>query len=486
MAIFHLSVKTIGRAQGRSATAAAAYRAATRIEDERTGLLHDYSRKGGVLHREIVVPDDAPAWARDRAQLWNAAELAETRKNSTVAREFEVALPGELQRDAQQRLACALAQEITARHKCAVDVAIHAPSRRGDLRNDHAHLLLTTRRLTTDGFTEKTRELDDLKSGEVLRWRERWAALVNQHLAEHGRAERIDHRSLAEQGEVREPTFHKGPAVTAIERRAERSFVVERTREEVTERLQHAAELGRLERESQHLARSIIDTTTELKAALAARDQTPRPSLEQTRREAQAAWLASRAARGDARPSGRQRRAGARPGRRSCRRPSRGTRAVACGARGRRAAFRPGYEDRPGCAAGAPRHHPARRRSQPVSGPDPHPGRLMERLTDVTDRGYTWCVTSSRGRRSMPIDSVDALGFCAGALTTASFLPQVVKSWSTRDLSGISLRMYSLFTAGVALWLLYGLLVANRPIVFWNAVTLLLAGTVLVLKLRHR
>ena len=147
MAIFHLSVKTIGRAQGRSATAAAAYRAATRIEDERTGLLHDYSRKGGVLHREIVVPDDAPAWARDRAQLWNAAELAETRKNSTVAREFEVALPGELQRDAQQRLACALAQEITARHKCAVDVAIHAPSRGGDNRNHHAHLLLTTRRL---------------------------------------------------------------------------------------------------------------------------------------------------------------------------------------------------------------------------------------------------------------------------------------------------------------------------------------------------
>ena len=294
MAIFHLSVKTIGRAQGRSATAAAAYRAATRIEDERTGLLHDYSRKGGVLHREIVVPDDAPAWARDRAQLWNAAELAETRKNSTVAREFEVALPGELQRDAQQRLACALAQEITARHKCAVDVAIHAPSRRGDLRNDHAHLLLTTRRLTTDGFTEKTRELDDLKSGEVLRWRERWAALVNQHLAEHGRAERIDHRSLAEQGEVREPTFHRGPAVTAIERRAERSFVVERTREEVTERLRAAAELGRLERESQHLARSIIDTTTKLEAALEARDETPRPSLEQTRRDAQAAWLASR------------------------------------------------------------------------------------------------------------------------------------------------------------------------------------------------
>lgn len=296
MAIFHLSVKAIGRAQGRSATAAAAYRAATRIEDERTGLVHDYSRKGGVLHREIVVPEDAPAWARDRAQLWNAAELAENRKNSTVAREFEVALPGELKRDEQRRLACALAQEITARHKCAVDVAIHAPSRRGDERNHHAHLLLTTRRLTADGFTEKTRELDNLKTGEIVRWRERWATLVNEHLAERGYDARVDHRSLKAQGEEREPTYHKGPAVTAIERRAEHSYVAERTREEVTERLRAAAEIGRLERESQTLDRAILDTTTQIKAALAERDAKPQRTLEATRREAQAAWLATRVA----------------------------------------------------------------------------------------------------------------------------------------------------------------------------------------------
>jgi len=295
MAIFHLSVKTIGRAHGRSATAAAAYRCATRIEDERTGLVHDYSRKGGVLHREIVVPEDAPAWARDRAQLWNAAELAETRKNSTVAREFEVALPGELKSDERRRLACALATEIATRHKCAVDVAIHAPSRGGDTRNHHAHLLLTTRRLEASGLTEKTRELDDLKSGEVVRWRERWATLVNEHLAEHGHAERIDHRSLAEQGAEREPSFHKGPAVTAIERRAERSFVAERTREDVTEQLRAAAELGRLERESRVLDRAIIDTTTKLEVVLATRDAERSRSLEHNRLDAQAAWLASRA-----------------------------------------------------------------------------------------------------------------------------------------------------------------------------------------------
>jgi len=300
MAIYHLSVKAISRANGRSATAAAAYRAATRVEDERTGLVHDYSRKSGVLHREIVAPDDAPEWAQDRARLWNAAELAETRKNSTVAREIEVALPAEIPPRQQRELACALAQELVARHRCAVDVAIHAPSRRGDERNQHAHLLMTTRRLAASGFTEKTRELDDLKSGEVARWRERWAVLVNDHLARHGRSERVDHRSLKDQGEVREPTWHKGPAVTAIERRAESSFVAERSREEVTERLVAAAELGRLERESRELARSIIDTTTGLKAALAARDSDRTRSMEATRRDAQAAWLAMRAERSSA------------------------------------------------------------------------------------------------------------------------------------------------------------------------------------------
>ena len=81
MASFHLAVKTIGRSAGRSATAAAAYRAGVEIADERTGIVHDYTRKQGIEHREIVAPADAPEWVRDRAALWNAAEQAETRKN---------------------------------------------------------------------------------------------------------------------------------------------------------------------------------------------------------------------------------------------------------------------------------------------------------------------------------------------------------------------------------------------------------------------
>jgi ATP-dependent exoDNAse (exonuclease V) alpha subunit len=183
VAIYHLSVKAIGRAKGRSATAAAAYRAAVRILDERTGLVHDYERKTGVAHTEIVVPEQSPAWARDRDRLWNEAELAERRRNSTVAREFEVTLPTELDSGQRQVLTRDFATEIVNRHRCAVDIAIHEPDREGDERNHHAHLLLTTRRLTEKGFADKTRELDDLKIGEVVFWRYRWAGMVNEHLA---------------------------------------------------------------------------------------------------------------------------------------------------------------------------------------------------------------------------------------------------------------------------------------------------------------
>ena len=295
MAVYHLSVKAIGRSAGRSATAAAAYRAAGRIADERTGLVHDYSRKSGVVHTEIVLPEGAVEWASDRVRLWNAAEQAEKRKNSTVAREIEVALPAEFTAEQRRELALALARELTERHRCAVDVAIHAPNREGDERNHHAHLLMTTRRMGCDGFTEKTRELDDLKTGEVVRWRERWAILVNDHLAAHGHSARVDHRSLEDQGiRDREPTRHKGPAISAMERRGEYVHVSERIREEVTERLALAAELGRLERESRSLARSIVDTSTRLEQALAEREADRSRSVDELRRDAQAAWLASR------------------------------------------------------------------------------------------------------------------------------------------------------------------------------------------------
>lgn len=226
MAIYHLSMKTISRSAGRSATAAAAYRAGVEIEDQRTGEVHDYTRKRGVVSTQIHAPEDAPAWADDRAELWNQAESKERRKNSTVAREIIVALPDELSAEDRSELTASFAKEIVKRHGCAVDVAIHTPGKEGDNRNHHAHLLMSTRRLEPEGFTAKTRELDDRKKGkvEVSHWRERWADLTNKALERAGRDERIDHRSLKDQGiEDRAPTEHRGPRVTGIERRGERT-----------------------------------------------------------------------------------------------------------------------------------------------------------------------------------------------------------------------------------------------------------------------
>lgn len=233
MAIYHLSVKTISRSAGRSATAAIAYRSGEKVACERTGLVHDYTRRRGVEHTEIFTPENAPEWARNRGELWNAAELAEKRKNSTVAREFEVALPDELNREQRLELVREFSRELVQRHGMAVDVAIHTPGKEGDHRNHHAHILCSTRRLTPEGFKDKTRELDTKNSGEVGHWRERWAEMSNRHLENAGRQERIDHRTLEaqradaiERGDTeqaakleRVPTVHLGPNVVQMEKR---------------------------------------------------------------------------------------------------------------------------------------------------------------------------------------------------------------------------------------------------------------------------
>lgn len=229
MASYHLAVKTISRSAGRSATAAAAYRAGAEIADQREGVVHDYTRRSGVDHTQIVLPSDAPAWASDRAALWNAAEAAETRKNSTVAREFEIALPVELSADQRRDLVLDFAREISDRHRVAVDVAIHAPGAEGDNRNHHAHLLLTTRQLGPDGLGAKTRELDQKQSGEVDHWRARWAEVQNLALERAGCAERVDHRSHAERGMEAQPLPQLTPAEYQLERAAKQAAARDQT-----------------------------------------------------------------------------------------------------------------------------------------------------------------------------------------------------------------------------------------------------------------
>ena len=253
MASYHLSVKTIKRSAGRSATAAAAYRAGCEIVCEREGRVHDYTRKFGVEAAFILAPEDAPDWAQDRAALWNAAEARETRANSVTAREWELALPAELDAAERRVLVMGFARELVARYGVAADVAIHAPHRDGDQRNHHAHVLTTTRVLTAEGLTDKTRVLDAKATGgpEIEAMRARWAELQNLALERQGHEVRVDHRSLAAQREAalaeghefkaeeldRAPEIKLGPAASAIERREmQAAWYEERDYVPVTER----------------------------------------------------------------------------------------------------------------------------------------------------------------------------------------------------------------------------------------------------------
>lgn len=232
MAIYHLSMSIISRKSGRSSTAAAAYRSATKIADKRTGLVFDYRKKGGVVSAELVLPSDAPAELSDRSALWNAVEAKNRRGDAQVAREITIALPAELSAGDRADLAREFARHIADTYSVGVDLAIHMPSKGGSDKNHHAHLLLTTNRLDGKGLGNKVRELDPIaraRSGqakapnavEVLR--ERWASLVNRKLKKAGQSARVDHRSNKERGIEDEPTTHIGPTATAMDRRGEQS-----------------------------------------------------------------------------------------------------------------------------------------------------------------------------------------------------------------------------------------------------------------------
>lgn len=270
MAIYHLSVKAISRSAGRSATAAAAYRAGVEIADTRTGEVHDYTRKRGIVSADLVLPAGAPEWAADRSALWNAAEHAERRKDACVAREYEVALPSELPADARRQLALDFAQEMADREGCAVDVAIHEPSKGGDNRNHHAHIMRTTRKVEAEGLGAK---LDTEKAGrnraaDLEAVRAKWAELTNERLQQHGIEATVDHRSLKDQGIEREPTQHLGPTATAIERRTgQPSRKRQDFDQDVAERLERAKLAGELERKTKMLGQYIIDLSGDLETA---------------------------------------------------------------------------------------------------------------------------------------------------------------------------------------------------------------------------
>lgn len=189
MAIYHLSAKVIGRSSGRTSTAAAAYRAGERIEDPRTGLVFDYRRRRYVGHKEILLPAGAPAWAGNRALLWQAVEAVEVRRDAQLCRELQIALPHELSQREQTKLIQEFLRRCFVSKGMTCDLCIHH-----NPGNVHAHVLVTMRELRPEGFSGKCRKWNQKQMLDW--WRQSWSRSVNSALARKGLAERIDHRTL--------------------------------------------------------------------------------------------------------------------------------------------------------------------------------------------------------------------------------------------------------------------------------------------------
>ena len=218
MAIYHLSASIIGRSAGRSVTAAAAYRAATKIEDQTTGIVHNYDRKQGVDYSEILSPISANLesdWLTDREKLWNKVETIERRKDAQLAREITIAIPYELPREEKIALVREYVKNTYIAAGMVADVNLHHL----EGNNPHAHILLTMRNLETmpDGGIEFGLKNTDWNSKKILlEQRKTWEEAANKYLASNGLDTKIDCRSLEEQGSPFIPQIHVGVHAMAM------------------------------------------------------------------------------------------------------------------------------------------------------------------------------------------------------------------------------------------------------------------------------
>lgn len=283
MAIYHCSIQMIGRSDGRSAVASAAYRAAEKLEDKETGLLHDYTKKHGVVYKEIMLPEYAPEKYKDRETLWNEVQKVEKRSNAQLAREIEVALPKELSFGDQITIVQFYVRMNFVEKGMCADWVLHD---KGD-GNPHAHILLTTRPIGKDGqwkakekkgyaLDEKGQRIPiiDEKTGEqkvdsrnrkqwkretiqandwnspkkAEEWRAAWADCINILLPPE---KQVDHRSYARQGVDQAPTLHEGYAARKMERQGKISERCQENREirQRNQLLQHIREQLRIIKE---------------------------------------------------------------------------------------------------------------------------------------------------------------------------------------------------------------------------------------------
>ena len=303
IAIYHCSIKIVSRGKGKSAVAAAAYRSGEKLTNEWDGLTHDYTKKGGVVHSEILLPAHAPPAFSDRSTLWNSVELSEKSNNAQLAREVEIALPVELSREEQTRLVREYCFSQFVSKGMIADFNLHDTGG----GNPHAHILLTMRPLDEKGAwlpkSKKEYVLDE--NGEKIRlpsgryktrkvdlvdwnnrenaevWRRAWADLANEFLERNDCPERIDHRSYERQGIEQIPTVHVGVSATQMEKKG---IVTERG--ELNRNIKAA---NRILREIRRLVRGLKDWITELKerkavlleALAEARAQASEPTIPQ-------------------------------------------------------------------------------------------------------------------------------------------------------------------------------------------------------------
>ena len=241
MAIYHLSIKIISRGKGKSAVAAASYRSGEKIKNEYDGIVHDFTRKGGIAHTEILLPQNAPQEFSDRGTLWNSVEKIEKSKNSQLAREIEIALPKELNREKQIELVREYVKENFVKVGMCADIAVHDKND----GNPHCHIMLTMRPLNEDttwgakskkeyildkngekvklkNGNYKTRKIDTVDWNEqekAEQWRKAWTDITNKYLKENSIQEKVDNRSYQRQGIEQIPTIHLGVSASQMEKK---------------------------------------------------------------------------------------------------------------------------------------------------------------------------------------------------------------------------------------------------------------------------
>lgn len=244
MALYHFHVGHVSRGAGQAAVSASAYRSGEKLYDAYYDETPDYTRKGGVIYSEIILPPHAPERLLDRGTLWNEVERTEKHPKAQLAYSFDIALQNELTAEENIALARRFVKENFTDRGMIADLAVHDPDRgNGGIQNPHFHVLCPIRPLTADGtwgakqrreylFDEHGCRMTgkngkyifnalptiDWNSPETLKlWRRNWAALVNDAFMEKGVAARVDARSYEERGMDTIPSIHEGPAVCAME-----------------------------------------------------------------------------------------------------------------------------------------------------------------------------------------------------------------------------------------------------------------------------